>query len=139
MTNPPQTPRRKGGHPLKPIDLKKVERLAAQGLTQEQIAAALGICVYTLIKRKRVNLDLLEAINRGRAAGIATVTNALFEQATKGKNTAAAIFYLKNRDPERWRDKIELEVEQTLPAALVIEVPCIDVQAEPLPELGTKQ
>ncbi len=35
------------------IDLKQVESLAANGLTQEQIACALGISESTLTKRKK--------------------------------------------------------------------------------------
>ena len=35
------------------IDLKQVESLAANGLTHEQIAAALGISESTLTKRKK--------------------------------------------------------------------------------------
>jgi len=122
----------KRGHPK--VHPKKVERLAARGLTQEQICAALGICVDTMIRRKRESSELVEAINRGQAAGIATVANALFEQATKGKNTAAAIFYLKNR--AGWKDKLDIELDQTLPAPLVIEVPCIDVKSESVPTLS---
>jgi hypothetical protein len=48
----------------------------------------------------------MEAIKRGKAKGIVTITNALYEKAKEGDNTAM-IFYLKNR--AGWRDKIETE------------------------------
>lgn len=131
------TPVKRRGHPLVPIDIKKVEKLASRGLTQEQICLALGISVQTMISRKKANLELMDAINRGKAQGLEKVTNALFESAMDG-NVAAQIFYLKNRAPETWRDKIDLEVENTLPAPLVIEVPCIDVTPEPQPAIGTR-
>ena len=86
------------------IDIGQVERLAAQGLTHDQIADALGIHRETLYARKRASSDFSDAIKRGQAKGIAKVTNSLFEQANIG-NTAAAIFYLKNR--AGWADKIE--------------------------------
>ena len=46
-------------------DLERVEELAAQGLTNEQIAACLGICESTLYNKKREFLEFLEAIKKG--------------------------------------------------------------------------
>lgn len=78
------------------IDLNKVESLAANGLTQEQIAAALGISESTLHKRKQENTELTAAIKRGKAKGIALVTNKLMES-IKGGNMTAMIFFLKTQ------------------------------------------
>lgn len=61
------------------IDTQQAETLAAQGLTNEQIASALGISESTLYKNKKENKDFLEALTRGRARGIAVVTNRFFE------------------------------------------------------------
>lgn len=83
--------------------LKKVESLAAQGLTKEQIAHSLGVSYNTLNERQKENTEFLEAIKRGQAKGIATVSNALFQKAKDGDNTAM-IFYLKNRDPDNWEE-----------------------------------
>ena len=44
-----------------------------------------------------------ESFKKGQAQGIGEVSNAIFEQALNG-STAAACFYLKNRDPDRWSD-----------------------------------
>lgn len=78
------------------IDLAKVESLAANGLTQEQIAAALGISESTLTKRKRESADFTDAIKRGKAKGIALVTNKLMES-IKGGNMTGMIFFLKTQ------------------------------------------
>ena len=117
------------------INAAQVELLASRGLTQAQICDALGFCHQTLITRKKDDLELVEAIKRGKAKGIQAVTNALFKEAMKG-NVAAAIFWLKNN--AGWRDKIDIEMEYALPAPLVIEIPCIDVTPEQTPELGGK-
>ena len=88
---------------ITPEILEKTERLAAQGLTQVQISACLGIVSKTLIEKKRAFSSFSDAIKNGRAKGVGTITNALFESAVKG-SVPAQIFYLKNRDQENWSD-----------------------------------
>ena len=88
---------------ITPEILEKTERLAAQGLTQVQISACLGIVPKTLIEKKRAFSEFSDAIKNGRAKGVGTITNALFESAVKG-SVPAQIFYLKNRDQENWSD-----------------------------------
>ena len=88
---------------ITPEILEKTERLAAQGLNQVQISACLGIVQKTLIEKKRAFSSFGEAIRIGKAKGIGTVTNALFESAQNG-SVPAQIFFLKNRDPENWKD-----------------------------------
>ena len=88
------------------LDIEKIEQLAAQGLTHEQIALSLGIAQSTLYKYKAADEELAEAIKRGQSKGIEVVTNALFENAKNG-NLGAQVFYLKNR--ARWTDKVEQE------------------------------
>lgn len=92
--------------PVTPQMIKQAESLAAQGLTMEQIASVLGMGCSTLYTKQSENQELQEAIKRGRHKGVATISNALFNKAKNGDNTAM-IFYLKNRDPENWRDRIE--------------------------------
>ena len=84
----------------------KAEAFAAQGLTQEQIAMALGIGLSTLYEKQNEFIEFAEAIKRGKGKGIQTITNRLYEKALEGDNTAM-IFYLKNR--AGWQDKIEKE------------------------------
>lgn len=96
----------------KPIDIDpvEVERLAAQGLNEEQIAASLGVNWKTLKARKTKLVEFSEALKRGKAVGITQVTNALFKNALEG-NVGAQIFFLKNRDPENWADKRKIEAD----------------------------
>lgn len=90
------------------IDLKQVESLASRGMTKAQIADALGISERTLYTQQAENAEFAEAIKRGKAKGIATISNALFENAKKG-NTAAQIFFLKAQ--AGWREKDALDVQ----------------------------
>ena len=84
----------------------KAERYASQGLTQEQIALALGIGQSTLYRNQNEFVEFGEAIKRGKGKGIQAVTNVLYNKALEGDNTSM-IFYLKNR--AGWQDKIEKE------------------------------
>jgi transcriptional regulator with XRE-family HTH domain len=81
--------------------LRKVETLAAQGLSEEQIGSVIGCSRETIRRRKNDNAAFEAAIKNGKAKGIATVTNALFQKAKNGDNTAM-IFFLKNRDRANW-------------------------------------
>ena len=83
--------------------LEKIEVLASRGLAQQDIAYCIGIHPTTLSEKKYENEQLQEALKRGKAKGLAQITNALFEQALAG-STGAACFFLKNRDPDRWSD-----------------------------------
>ena len=91
------------------VDYKKVESLAAQGLSKKEIAYCLGIGESTLYERQKKDPEFLEAIKKGKAKGIGTITNALF-QSGKGGNVTAQIFYLKNRAPDKWKDRREQEI-----------------------------
>lgn len=93
------------------IDLAKVEAMAATGLTQQQIADSLGISVSTLYGRKRENEEFEEAIKRGKAKGIAVVTNELMKQIKSGSVTAM-IFFLKARAGWKETQIQEVEVEE---------------------------
>lgn len=91
------------------IDLDKVEALAANGLTQQQIADSLGISESTLYERKRENTDFAEAIKRGRAKGIAVVTNALMKKVKEG-NVTAMIFFLKSQAGWKETQSVDLNL-----------------------------
>jgi hypothetical protein len=86
--------------------IEQVEKLAAQGLSQEQIGSVIGCSPDTICRKKKENKNFAAAIKRGQHKGVANVTNALYEKAIKGDNIAM-IFYLKNRDRENWKDKID--------------------------------
>lgn len=94
------------------IDLKEVTNLAARGLTQEQIANALGVSLRTVSDRLANDADFIKAYEQGRAKGIAKVANALFKNAVDENNTAAQIFFLKSRAGWKEVEKQEIEVNQ---------------------------
>lgn len=97
----------KAGRKRKIIDLEKVESMAARGLTDKQIILCLGIGHDLFYKRKREMPEFSEALKKGKSKGLLEVTSAQFRSATSG-NVTAQIFYLKNRDPENWRDRHEI-------------------------------
>lgn len=86
------------------INLKLVELYAGQGMTNQQIADALSISWDTLNRRKKESAEFADAYKRGKAKGVATITNALFANAKKG-NVAAQIYFLKTQGGEQWREK----------------------------------
>ena len=111
------------GRPKIIVDEKfcaKAESLAAQGLTKQQIALSLGIGVSTLCDKQNKHPEFLEAIKRGQAKGIATIANALFQTA-KGGHVTAQIFYLKNRAPDEWKDRVENQVTGSDGGALQVQ------------------
>ena len=113
------------------IDLKKVDRLAARGLSFEQIATALGISDKTLLKRRRENSEVSEAIKRGKERGIAQVANKLFDQALAG-NTTAMIFYLKTQ--AGWKETNRQELTGADGGAVQVEEK-VDLAGIPLEKL----
>lgn len=70
------------------------ETYASRGLTKEQIADCLGICYDTLNEKTKINAEFSEAIKRGKAKGIAFVTDCLLKNVSAG-NPASQMFYLK--------------------------------------------
>ena len=93
---------------LEPEGLLRIEGWARDGLTEEQIAHNMGISAKTLYNWKEKHLQLLQSLKRGKEVVDRQVENALFENAING-NTTAQIFWLKNRKPDKWRDKQEYE------------------------------
>lgn len=89
-----------------------VEGWARDGLSDEQIANNLGIATSTLYDYKNKHSEFLEAIKKGKEVVDFEVENALLKSALEG-NTTAQIFWLKNRKPKEWREKIEQQTENT--------------------------
>jgi hypothetical protein len=87
--------------------VEQIEALAAQGLSEQQLCDAIGISTATLGRHKKKYAELRQAIERGRAKGIAKVTNALFQNAVSG-NLGAQCFFLRNR--AGWVDKQITEI-----------------------------
>ena len=110
--------------------LKLVECWARDGLTDEQIANNLGIAYSTLREYRDKYSALSAALKKGKEIVDYEVENALLKRALgyeyeevtyeHGKetkrvlkhvvgDTTAQIFWLKNRKPQQWRDKKDIE------------------------------
>ena len=107
MDNKEQKPLKKVGRKRIKLDLEQVENLASRGLGTTQIARALGVSWNTIDRNRKRLGEFEEALKRGKARGLAQVTNALFESATEKNSVVAQIFYLKNQDPKIWKDRVE--------------------------------
>lgn len=93
---------KKKGRPKWKPDLKKVAELASKGLTNDQLSTALNIGTTTFYENQSDFTEFADTIKRGRANGIATISNALFEKAKEG-NVVAQIFFLKCK--AGWRER----------------------------------
>ena len=86
--------------------LQLLEEWSTQGLYIKDIAAKMGISVTTVYDWMNKNPKIAAAIKKGRDKSIDMVENALFKSAING-NVTAMIFYLKNRAPERYKDRVD--------------------------------
>lgn len=116
----------------------KAEKLAEDGYIDIQIAQALGISEATFYNYQAEHIEFLESIKRGKAKTDKRVIESLLKRATgfeyeetttemevDGKtesvtaikktkkyvapDTGAIAFWLKNRQPEHWRDVRQIE------------------------------
>lgn len=110
-----------------------LEGWARDGLTDEQIAKNIGIATSTFYEWKKKELEFSEALKKGKEVIDFEVENALLKKAlgytitikeekldkdgcvhTLEKDvhippdTTAQIFWLKNRQVKKWRDKVEI-------------------------------
>lgn len=111
--------------------LETIAGWAKNGLSHEQIARNLGVAESTFYEYKKLYPELAEALKRGAEDAILEVENALFKNAcgfyydeevackngtvvkvTKYSkpNTTSMIFFLKNKAPDKWRDRQEHDV-----------------------------
>ena len=95
---------------LEPEGLLLLEGWARDGLTDEQIAQKIGISRKTLIDWKNRFRNICDTLKKGKEVVDYQVENALLESALDG-NTTAQIFWLKNRRPDKWRDKQKEEAD----------------------------
>lgn len=90
---------------LSPEGVLLIEGWARDGLTDEQIAHNMGITRETLRVWKNKYSVISVTLKNGKEVIDYKVENALLNSALEG-NTTAQIFWLKNRRPDKWRDKI---------------------------------
>lgn len=86
-----------------------VEGWKRDGLSDEQIAHNLGISSSSMDTYKNKYPRFLGAIKKGKEVADYEVENALFKLCLEG-NVTAQIFWLKNRQKEKWREKQEVQV-----------------------------
>jgi hypothetical protein len=88
--------------------LPVVRACATFGATAEEIANYLNIPWGSFKRWVYAESELREALKRGRGASDERVEDSLYRMALGANgqppNVTAAIFYLKNRRPDRWRD-----------------------------------
>lgn len=94
------------------LDISRIEELAAQGLTQEEIALCLGISDRTLRNHKQIDSVLSDAIKRGKAKAASEVANVLYLKAVVDKDLGAIIWYEKTRRglSDRVQQQITIDV-----------------------------
>ena len=102
-----KTPKKRGRKPIN-IDPDRVEHLASQGLGIMDICRSLGVGWDTFNKyREKKNSGISDALDRGKSKGLAFVTSKLMET-IEDKNFNAISFYLRNRAPDQWADRQEV-------------------------------
>ena len=88
------------------IDFSEVERLSGIGLSNKEVANAMGIHEATLYRRKQDSASFASALKKGRAKAAADIANAVYENAMKG-NITAQIWYEKTR--RGLSDKVQID------------------------------
>lgn len=106
---------------LEPDGLTLLEGWARDGLTDEQIAHNCGITATTLYDWKNRFTEISEALKNGKEVVDYQVENALLKKAIGG-DTTAQIFWLKNRRPDKWRDKPQEEKQVADTVRVIIDV-----------------
>jgi hypothetical protein len=114
---------------------KQAYRLCLLGSTDKQLAEFFEVSVRLINDWKKQHLSFLHSLKAGKSIANAEVAEKLFKRATgyshpdvdikviRGKikktkltkfyppDTTAAIFWLKNRDKENWRDKHDIAID----------------------------
>ena len=97
-----------------PESLVLLEGWAREGLSIEQIAKNMGFrAKSTLYDYMKSSSAISNALKKGKEVTDYCVENALYTAAISG-NVTAQIFWLKCRQPEKWRERNELKVEADL-------------------------
>lgn len=120
------------------FDYKKIKMLATFGLTDKELGGLLGVDESTITRWKQASPEFLHALKEGKEISDSKVVKSLFERAigyshpdvhisnyqgaiTKTPITkhyppdpTSMIFWLKNRQPDKWREKQELELTKPL-------------------------
>lgn len=87
--------------------------LAQEGKTEDEIAERLGVSKATITNWKQAHPEFLAALKTSKEQADSLVEESLYKKALKGDVTAC-IFWLKNRQPAKWREKQEVETVGSL-------------------------
>ena len=126
-----------GGRPskFKPEFAKQAEKLCALGATDEDLADFFQVSIRTINNWKSEHPEFLQSLKGGKDTADDRVERSLYQRAVGYRqdavkifmpasasepvyapyvenvvpDTTAAIFWLKNRKPDQWRDKQEIE------------------------------
>lgn len=114
---------------------EQARRLALLGQTDAEMAAFFGVDERTINRWKQAHPDFCQSIKEGKADADAKVADALYQRALgyscpdthvsnyQGEVTltpitkhyppdpVSMIFWLKNRQPDKWRDRVESDVK----------------------------
>lgn len=126
--------------------LNQIREWVLCGLTNEQVAANMGIALSTFYEWCNRSAEFVDAIKSTKEIADIQIENALYKRAkgytvllnkqkvTKdglvisyqeeqhvAPDTTAQIFWLKNRKPNIWRDKVEQGFTLDTPIGVIIE------------------
>ena len=133
------------GRPSKytPETAQKAKFLTRRGCTDADLAEFFEVSVATISNWKNEYPEFLEALKEGKFESDTAVERSLYERATGYSHpedkifnhdgvplvvptvkhyppdTTAAIFWLKNRRPAQWRDRVEVEAKHEAGDSLV--------------------
>jgi hypothetical protein len=124
-----------GSDTYKPEYAAQAEKACQAGFTDQELADLFGVSVRTINTWKTRHVDFLQALKAGKTEADDRVERTLYHRAVGyshevGKpmvidkevrivtytermppDTTACIFWLKNRNPEEWRDKVVQEMQ----------------------------
>ena len=115
-------------------EYKQISLWSGDGLNESQIATLLNVNISTITREKKRNEQFAHAIKKGKYKAVQLVANKVFQNAMDGKETSA-IFFLKNRDPDNWADRQEINYNLDLKNVLTdARARIIDHQSPALPK-----
>lgn len=132
---------------------EQARKLCLLGFTDKQLAVFFGVNESTINRWKQKYPEFCTSIKKGKAVADAQVVDSLYNRATgievtevevrdDGKkkikrvtkkhippDTTAQIFWLKNRQPELWRDKpaVENPAQEAVPVQIIVQT--VDARA----------
>lgn len=132
---------------------EQAHKLCLLGFTDKQLAVFFGVNESTINRWKQKYPEFCKSIKSGKVVADAQVVESLYNRATgievtevevrdDGKkkvkrvtkrpippDTTAQIFWLKNRQPELWRDKptVENSAQEAVPVQIVVQT--VDARA----------